>query len=408
MYADTSTNSRIAGRKEKYMDYEQGSQLLENALKGFHGKFKKMYGQIALRLTEDTYITTGGTKALSDITPDYFEVCDNATGELGAIFRAKKDINAIVFGCSPDAVKASEDGTDIPCSLEDIAMIAGPSLHVIADASPEGILAAFDDANVCLIKGVGIIAAGSNLKKAVAGVLIAEKECEAATHGDMIGGTIALKPEDAESYRQSFFSDYTNRNEEESVPYVGFDEEEFALRSALIDFGKDLVRHDLSYGSWGNLSVRINDDEMLITPSSIDYFEIKIEDIVKVNIHSLEYGDQRMPSSEAPMHARIYQDHPDATAVIHTHSNAVSVFAACESGFMLRDPNLKELIGDVVVSEYAPAGSEELAEAVSKALSDSHACIIPHHGAVFYGPSLDVVFAIAEAVELKARNLLDF
>ena len=77
------------------MDYEQGSLLLSNALKGFHGKFKKMYGQIALRLDGETYLTTGGTKALSDITEDYFEVCDINTGDLGEIFRYRKDINDI-------------------------------------------------------------------------------------------------------------------------------------------------------------------------------------------------------------------------------------------------------------------------------------------------------------------------
>ena len=390
------------------MDYEQGSQLLENALKGFHGKFKKMYGQIALRLNEDSYLTTGGNKPLSDISPDYFERCDISTGDLGAIFTAKKDVNAIIFGCTPDAVKASELGTDIPSALEDLAMLTGPALHIIPDTSPASILSALENANVCLIKGVGIIAACNNFKKAVASVLIAQKACEAAICGELIGGTVALSADDAESFRQSFLNDYTKRNEEESVPYVGFDEDEFALRSSLIDYGKDLLRHDLSYGSWGNLSIKLNDDEMLITPSSMDYFEIKIEDIVKINIHSLEHGDQRVPSSEAPMHARIYREHPDATAIIHTHSNAVSVFAACESGFRLSDPNLKELIGDVVVSSYAPSGTDNLAAAVSAALENSHACIIPHHGAIFYGPSLAVVFAIAEAVELKARNLLDY
>jgi ribulose-5-phosphate 4-epimerase/fuculose-1-phosphate aldolase len=45
---------------------------------------------------------------------------------------------------------------------------------------------------------------------------------------------------------------------------------------------------------------------------------------------------------------------------------------------------------------------------VVSVLKDTHACIIPHHGAVFYGPSLDVVLAIAEAVEMRARNLLSF
>jgi L-fuculose-phosphate aldolase len=84
------------------------------------------------------------------------------------------------------------------------------------------------------------------------------------------------------------------------------------------------------------------------------------------------------------------------------------VFAACKAGFALGEGELQELIGDVKVTGYAAPGTEELAEAVVSTLNDTHACIIPHHGAVFYGPSLEVVLAIAEAVEMKARNLLSF
>ncbi|MBP3894976.1 MAG: class II aldolase/adducin family protein, partial [Mogibacterium sp.] len=239
-------------------------------------------------------------------------------------------------------------------------------------------------------------------------VQIAEKNCEAENHGKFIGGTVPIDPELAESLRQSFQDDYTKRNEESHVEFIGFDEDEFALRSQLIEYGKNLVRKDLAYGSWGNLSVRLNQEEMLITPSSMDYFEIKPEDIVRVNINTLEYGDQRVPSSEAPMHAAIYRKKDDADAIIHTHSNAISVFAACEKGFALSDPAMKELIGDILITDAAPAGSQLLADAVCAAMEKTHACIIPHHGAVFYGPSLELVFAIAEAVELKARNLLSF
>ena len=60
------------------------------------------------------------------------------------------------------------------------------------------------------------------------------------------------------------------------------------------------------------------------------------------------------------------------------------------------------------VTDYALPGSEELGETVVSTFKDTHACIIPHHGAVFYGPSLEVVLAVAEAVEMKARNLLSF
>ena len=69
---------------------------------------------------------------------------------------------------------------------------------------------------------------------------------------------------------------------------------------------------------------------------------------------------------------------------------------------------LQDLIGDVKVTDYALPGSEELAESVVSTLKGTHACVIPHHGAVFYGPSLEVVLAIAEAVEMRARNILAF
>ncbi len=390
------------------MDIEKASKQLEKALNSFHGKFKAMYGQISVRIDDATYLSTGGSKILADTGREDFELCDASTGEFGPIFNARPDINAIVFGISADLIETSSAMGNVRTCLEDLAMITGPELKVISNTEPETILSALSDTNVCLIKGVGALSTGSNFKKAVAGILLLAKTCEAVNHGRMLGGAIPLNEQEAIAYKQSFKEDYTTRNEEEYVEFVGFDEEEFAGRCELIDYGHALVDHDLSYGSWGNISIRLNEDEMLITPSAMDYFEIKPEDIVKVNIHTLEYGNQRMPSSEAPMHAAIYRTRDDADAIIHTHSNAISVFAACEKGFAIKDPSLKDLIGDILVTEAAPAGSDKLGVVVSETMQDTHACIIPHHGAVFYGPSLEVVFAIAEAVEQKARNLLAF
>ena len=390
------------------MDKEKAAELLSNAVKGFHGRFKVMYGQICIRVDKNSYLSTGGNTILAQITPDLYELCDINTGGMGEIFRKLPDVNAIIFGCSTDTVRASKEADVIPVTLEDLARLTGPGLKVAADASPAGILAALRDSDVCLVRGAGAFAACSNARKAVAAIQIVEKACEAEVHGKLIGGTIPIPEESAARYKRNFISDYTQRNEEPHVDFIGFNEEEFAARSQLVDFGKDLVRHDLSYGSWGNLSVRLNDEEMLITPSSMDYFDIKVEDIVKVNINTLEYGSQRIPSSEVRMHALAYRELPDCGAMIHTRSNALSVFAACEAGFRLGEGELQDLIGDVRITGYAPPGTPELALAVVRTLKKTHACIIPHHGGVFYGPSLDVVFAIAEAVELKARNLLSF
>ncbi len=390
------------------MDRDQAATMMANALKGFHGKFKRMYGQLCVRVDGKTFLSTGGNKVLADIDEDSYELCDINSGELGAIFRSRSDINAIIFGCSTDTVAVSEKADILPVTLEDLARLTGSELKVIPDASASSILGALKDSSVCLIKGMGAIATGTNCRKAVAGVDIVEKACEAEVHGEVLGGTVPIEKALADDYRKDFISDYINRNEEPNKEYVEYDEAEFAVRGSLIDHGKELVKRDLSYGSWGNLSVRLNDDEMLITPSSMDYFDIKMDDIVKVNIYNLEYGNQRIPSTEVKMHAAAYRELPGCKAMIQTRSNAISVFAACKAGFALGEGELQELIGDVKVTGYEAPGSEELAEEVVSTLRDTHACIIPHHGAVFYGPSLEVVLAIAEAVEMRARNLLAF
>lgn len=390
------------------MDREKAAEQLTNALKTFHGRFKVMYGQLCVRVDKGTYLSTGGNKILADITEDSYELCDINVGDLGEIFRKRPDINAILFGCSADTVKASEEADAIPVALEDLARLTGAELRVIPDTSAASILSGVKDSSVCLIKGVGAIAVGSNCRKAAVGAQIVEKACEAEIHGRLIGGTAPIDRDLAEKYRKDFVSDYTQRNEEPYVNYVNYDEEEFALRSRLIDHGRELVDRDLSYGSWGNLSVRLNDTEMLITPSSMDYYDIKIEDIVKVDINTLEYGSQRIPSTEVMMHAKAYRELPGCNAIVQTRSNAMSAFAACKAGFVLGTGDLRDLIGDVRVTAYAEPGSEELAEAVVSTLRVTHACIIPHHGAVFYGPSLEVLMAIAEAVEMKARNILRF
>ena len=401
-----------AGRYRIYrvneMKYEQGAELMLDALKGIHGKFKKMYGQAALRLNDRSYLLTGGNKLMAEIDEDSFVVCDISTGNLGEIFMRRSDINAILFGITQDMVTVSEKGTAIRATLEDLAQLTGAELRVIPDASPEALLNVLKDTSVCLIKGIGGIAVGSNIRKAVAGIQIVEKACEAELHGRLIGNTVPIDRAAAELYRKEFRYDYVNRNEEDNVPFIGFDEEEFSRRGMLIEAGKNLVKNDLSYGSWGNLSVRLNEKEMLITPSSMDYFDIKPEDIVRVNINTLRYTDPRIPSGESMLHAAVYRQLPDCGAIIHTHSNAISVFAACEAGFAVNDPEIRELIGDVLLIGYAKPGSPELAAAVAQTMKHTHAAIIPHHGAVFTGPTLDTAFAIAEAVEKRARNILGF
>ena len=165
------------------MDRDQAAALMTKALNGFHGKFKVMYGQFCVRVDSNTFLSTGGNKILAEITEDSYELCDINVGDLGEIFTKRPDINAILFGCTADVVAVSEKSDVLPVTLEDLAMLTGSELKVIPDASTESILSAIRDSSVCLIKGTGVIAVGTNCRKAVAGAQIVEKACEAEIHG---------------------------------------------------------------------------------------------------------------------------------------------------------------------------------------------------------------------------------
>ena len=389
------------------MNLEDGIKIVVNGSKGFHARLNKVYGQLALRLDDDRYLMTTENINLANIPSDDVHVYDINTGDVGAIFSARPDVNAIIFAITQDAVEVSKRGPLLP-TLDDLAMLIGPDVPVSIDSDPKNLLKAISNRGGCFINGRGMFGVGRNMPEAVAAVQIIEKACEAETMGTPLGGSKQLPPAIAEALRNEFINSYSVINSDDYVNFVGFNEEEFSIRNKLIECGKQICKDDLVYGCWGNLSVKLNDDEMLITPSGMNYFDIKPEDIVKVNIHSLEALDSRKPSTESLLHAAMYKYLPGCNAIIHTHSNGCSVFAAAQAGFAIPDPSLHDIIGDLLIADYAPSGSKQLAANAVTTLQKTHAAILSNHGAIFYGPSLDVVLAIANAVEAKACNLLGY
>ena len=103
---------------------------------------------------------------------------------------------------------------------------------------------------------------------------------------------------------------------------------EMEVREKLVDYGKRLVATGLVQGTWGNLSMRLDEGHMLVTPSGLDYNRLTPMDMVKVDITTLEYEGNQKPTSEKGLHAEFFRRRPEGGAVIHTHSKFASVFAA--------------------------------------------------------------------------------
>lgn len=390
------------------MDINTAKEALLKRSNAFRERYFTAYGQLVLRVNEETYISSRENLRLSKLTEKDFELFDINTGDIGRIFSSRDDINAIVFICTEAAVRFSKENQMMRPALDDLAQIIGPDVTVCPDGTARTLLKALRNRRGCFIQGSGIIAVGETIEEAIAGARILEKSAEAEIYSGRLNGLQYLDPAAAQELHKYYDGSYSKVNQKEKVDFISSGVEEFRLRNRIIDCGKDMSRSELVQGSWGNISLRLNPDTMLITPSGMDYFSIRTEDIVRMSIHDLKYGMQRKPSSEYRLHAALYRRYPECNAIIHTHSNGISAFAAAHAGFRISEPPMDRLIGDMHCSEYRTPGTDELCDSIMEAIEGSHACIIANHGAIFYGNDLDVTLAIANAVESRACNLLGF
>ena len=175
-------------------------------------------------------------------------------------------------------------------------------------------------------------------------------------------------------------------------------------RKELVNYGKKLVSEGFTKGTGGNLSVFDREKGLMaITPSGIDFFDIKEEDIVIMNLDGKVVEGDKLPSSEWFMHLIQYQKREDIDAVIHAHTTYGTVLAC------LREPlpashNMIAVAGkDVKVADYASYGTQELAMNAVKAMENRRAVFLANHGILAGAQDLLNAYNIIEEVEYCAK-----
>ena len=172
------------------------------------------------------------------------------------------------------------------------------------------------------------------------------------------------------------------------------------LKEKIIEIGIQLLKENLTHGTCGNISCRVDKEKILITPSSLPYGDIKPDDILLVNLDGKVLEGKRNPSVETPFHTAIYKNRDDVNAIIHTHSQyALAVSSVVDSIPVFLDEIFSHIGGELTVSRYALPGSDELAENLLNVLGDKNAALLSNHGAVCCGKNLDEAFEVARVVE---------
>jgi L-fuculose-phosphate aldolase len=176
------------------------------------------------------------------------------------------------------------------------------------------------------------------------------------------------------------------------------------LRQDIVQVGRMMFEKGWVAANDGNITVRMDGERILATPTGICKGLMRAEDLIVCNLQGEKICGERERTSEMAMHLTIYQMRPDVYSVVHAHPPVATGFAA--AGRALNRALLPEVViclGSVPLAEYGLPGTPALTEGMLPYIPKYDALLMANHGAVSYGEDVFQAFFRMETVEHFAR-----
>ena len=171
----------------------------------------------------------------------------------------------------------------------------------------------------------------------------------------------------------------------------------------VLDAAKGMLHRGLVAGTAGNVSGRLDEERICLTPSSVAYETMTLEDLVVTDLQGNVLEGSRGPTSEKALHLACYRRYPEIGGVIHSHAAYATMFALVHEPIpAIIEEVVVYLGGDVPICDYKGTGTDDLGEEVASRLADRSAAILANHGIVTLGNSPDKALHNAELVERTA------
>lgn len=179
--------------------------------------------------------------------------------------------------------------------------------------------------------------------------------------------------------------------------------DESSARKLIVEIGKLLYERSYVVSSDGNVSIRLDENRVLATPTMTCKGRMTEDSLALTDMDGKPLADKRA-SSELAMHLLIYKMRPDVRAVCHAHPPHGTAFAV--AGLAIDKPILSEVIltlGCVPLTSYGTPSTSELTEAMKPYVEHHNALLMANHGAVAYGSDLWQAFDRLETLEHTAK-----
>jgi len=178
-------------------------------------------------------------------------------------------------------------------------------------------------------------------------------------------------------------------------------------KQQVCDAGRRLLDMDLVAGTWGNVSLRFDDECMLITPSGSAYDSMTPEDIAEVKLKDGSYTGKK-PSSEKNLHLEIYRTRKPIRAIVHNHASHSSTVAAARCSVPPILDDMAQIVGPSVrVAKYALPSTRKLVRHTLKALRGRNAVLLANHGAVCIGRDIEEAILCCQVLEKSCKSLIE-
>ncbi len=178
----------------------------------------------------------------------------------------------------------------------------------------------------------------------------------------------------------------------------------FRIREDIVKVGQRLFISGMLPGGDGNISVRVDDRLIAITPTELSKGFLSPADIILVDRTGKILDGRFKPTSELPVHLLAYNERKDINACVHTHPPYVVAFTV--SGKKLPPCVLPEIVvrvGEVVDVGYATPSTEEVALSIKPFIHSASAFILKNHGLLVLGRNLDDAVNMTESIEHFAK-----
>jgi L-fuculose-phosphate aldolase len=175
-------------------------------------------------------------------------------------------------------------------------------------------------------------------------------------------------------------------------------------KEMLLQTAKDMIAKDLVEGTAGNLSARLPDGNAVLTPSSLPYETMTLDDLVVCDLDGNVLEGTRGPTTEKDLHLECLREHEDINAVMHCHAKYCTMFAVTGTTIPCVIEEVHAFIGgDVIVADYKMTGSKQLGKEVARHVGERAAVLMANHGLLTVGKHPADCLKLAMLVERTAE-----